>query len=216
MDKRKEYDKLYAKFNDALPKVCANCASTDDLMIHHIVPLCYGGNNVLTNLARLCSDCHAQAHGGSSFTKAVLSTRRRNAALGRWPAGSIPYGYKSVGGRLQFEDNNADIVRWIFHLRYDSELGTSLIAEVLNEMAIPPARYGKKWTHVAVRKILDNKVYFGRLTHKDVDYGDLIVPIFTDDMQAKIDRFNLKYAGTRVSPGLDRIIKETPAIASAS
>jgi hypothetical protein len=42
---------------------CANCSSTEQLQVHHIVPVANGGNDKLENLQTLCSDCHSKAHG---------------------------------------------------------------------------------------------------------------------------------------------------------
>nr|WP_302596462.1 HNH endonuclease signature motif containing protein [uncultured Cellulosilyticum sp.] len=42
---------------------CANCGSTENIEFHHIVPLCNGGLDVLTNIVPLCKECHFKAHG---------------------------------------------------------------------------------------------------------------------------------------------------------
>lgn len=43
---------------------CANCGSTDHVQYHHIVPLCLGGTNAITNIVPLCSKCHRAVHTG--------------------------------------------------------------------------------------------------------------------------------------------------------
>ena len=49
---------------EALPKMCCNCGTTEHLTYHHIVPIAYGGRDILTNVAVLCSDCHSTVHYG--------------------------------------------------------------------------------------------------------------------------------------------------------
>lgn len=41
---------------------CANCRSTENLHVHHIVPLSVGGSNELSNLKTLCKACHTKLH----------------------------------------------------------------------------------------------------------------------------------------------------------
>lgn len=47
--------KLYSK--------CSNCGSTEDLVIHHIIPVTLGGTSDISNLVCLCGVCHDKAHG---------------------------------------------------------------------------------------------------------------------------------------------------------
>lgn len=37
---------------------CVNCNSTEGIEWHHIVPVCYGGNDVPRNIVPLCKACH--------------------------------------------------------------------------------------------------------------------------------------------------------------
>lgn len=41
---------------------CGNCGSTDNLHVHHIVPLSLGGSNLPSNLRTLCKSCHQRLH----------------------------------------------------------------------------------------------------------------------------------------------------------
>lgn len=41
---------------------CANCRSTENLHVHHIVPLSVGGSNEQSNLKTLCKGCHTRLH----------------------------------------------------------------------------------------------------------------------------------------------------------
>ena len=78
-DKRKEFYKLYKEFDNQLPKQCQNCGSCEGLDIHHIVPLITGGNNVISNLVRLCASCHGQVHGVKITRKELLIAGKERA-----------------------------------------------------------------------------------------------------------------------------------------
>ena len=81
IDKRKEFYKLYKQFDETLPTNCQNCGGTNDLEIHHIVPLISGGNNVIGNLARLCGSCHGRIHGMNANRNALCKIGKRKAKL---------------------------------------------------------------------------------------------------------------------------------------
>jgi len=43
--------------------ICQECGDKiKTLIVHHVIPLCYGGTNKLKNLITLCESCHAYAH----------------------------------------------------------------------------------------------------------------------------------------------------------
>lgn len=50
------------KLMEGIPKVCVNCGATEDIDMHHIVPLSQGGGNHLGNIVYLCRRCHYKAH----------------------------------------------------------------------------------------------------------------------------------------------------------
>ena len=41
---------------------CGNCGSSENIIVHHIVPLAKGGTNSVNNLRTLCDDCHKKIH----------------------------------------------------------------------------------------------------------------------------------------------------------
>jgi len=45
-------------------KKCVKCESDENLSIHHIIPVKYGGQTVEENLCLLCEECHLEAHCG--------------------------------------------------------------------------------------------------------------------------------------------------------
>ena len=68
-DKRKEFEHLKKYYKPLLPNECQNCLETEDLVIHHIVPLIVGGTNHLTNLCVLCTECHSLIHRNTDENK---------------------------------------------------------------------------------------------------------------------------------------------------
>ena len=78
---------------DMLPKKCVNCGSTISLTYHHIVPVTYGGNDVPSNIAVLCSDCHSKVHYGKAgiinhnecVKLGIAKARERGIKVGRKP-----------------------------------------------------------------------------------------------------------------------------------
>jgi len=64
---RKEWIKK--KTGVSLGNVCYNCGSTEDVELHHIVPLSLGGTNNITNIAVLCHKCHMASHYGRNINE---------------------------------------------------------------------------------------------------------------------------------------------------
>lgn len=56
----------FEKLHKELGKRCGNCGSENNIQYHHIVPLAKGGNDILSNIAPLCEDCHRLVHGRHS------------------------------------------------------------------------------------------------------------------------------------------------------
>lgn len=61
----KEKDEILERDNHK----CRNCSNTEDLEIHHVIPVANGGGKYDENLCTLCSDCHFNvAHGQNTST----------------------------------------------------------------------------------------------------------------------------------------------------
>ena len=100
------------------------------------------------------------------YTKEIL-LRGRIAAIKRgcYIANVPPYGYDKIkiGKDCTLVPNeNADVVRTIFHLYTKEGLSPGQIAKRLNEMGIPAA-LGGKWEKIVPRKILTNIHYTGKV-----------------------------------------------------
>lgn len=91
----KDRQRVAKWIRDMLPKKCCNCGSTENLQYHHIVPVICGGNEVPSNVAVLCGDCHSKVHygkggvinHGDAIKKGQERARKeRGTAPGRRPA----------------------------------------------------------------------------------------------------------------------------------
>lgn len=57
---------------------CVNCGTTENLRIHHIVPVAVGGTDNITNLIPLCLSCHEAIHFGSNVKDYKSRTGKLN------------------------------------------------------------------------------------------------------------------------------------------
>jgi len=108
-----------------------------------------------------------------SLKTAYKVTAGQIAALRRgcWPGGAPPFGYRTerrpgfdgTGRRdtkVLVQPDEAEIVRQVFQIRIDLQLGYSSVARRLNQ-ADRRRRSGGRWTGIAVKGILDNEAYIG-------------------------------------------------------
>lgn len=196
---RKEFHRLRTSIDAKLSKECANCESSEDLHIHHIVPLSLGGSNRITNLARLCSECHSKAHGGNNLIEGATVSRRKNIAKGKRKGSVDPLGYKYVDGRYSINEEEAEIVRLIYRLRYQAEYSTLNIAKILNFLAIPCAGSAKQWTHPPIVRMLANEQYLGNSVYAGERMGEGVYPAIIDgELAESIGIFEAKYKGKRL------------------
>ena len=97
----------------------------------------------------------------------VTAAMRRMATQGRWTGGPPPYGFRAARASqkdalpLEIHDDEAAVVREIFHLYLEKELGSPTIARQLNarEMRM---RSGAPWSDTAVRAVLSSTMVAGR------------------------------------------------------
>lgn len=97
--------------------------------------------------------------------------------------GSVaPYGYDKVKNGKSYTlvpNDEADTLRLIFRLYAEENLGTTNIANRLNDLGIKP-RKAPYWTNASIRDILRNPVYIGKIrwnwrkTVKKYENGDII------------------------------------------
>lgn len=119
-----------------------------------------------------------------------IRTGMRTKAFAGMGLGKSPIGYIiNNDSRLEIYKEEAKIVRWIYHLYTNEQLGVRKIAQSLNEDKIV-TRNNAKWSMVSVRDILRNKTYVGtysRLGSNIVSNHPSIISIDTyKDAQLKL------------------------------
>ena len=112
-----------------------------------------------------------QAEMESVNTSIRVSTKMRQLAeRGLWTGGRPPYGFRlKDGGRtrngslvsLEIDEQEAAVVREIFRLYLEEELGSTSIARRLNAAGYR-TRTGKEWQDTTVREVLKNPTAAGR------------------------------------------------------
>jgi DNA invertase Pin-like site-specific DNA recombinase len=112
-----------------------------------------------------------------TINRRLQAGRVSSVKEGKWVGNKKPYGYKIVklqsqkGYTLEIEPDEAAVIKMIFELYTVGEeqddgsikrLGSTLIANKLNDMKIPPAQ-SKKWTPSRVLELMRNPVYIGKV-----------------------------------------------------
>lgn len=94
--------------------------------------------------------------------------RIASAKEGKYLGNKPPYGYERIkiendkGFTLKPIESEAQVVRMIFRWYAYGDHGISIIADKLNEMAIP-SKTGKSWVYPSVRDLLQSPVYIGKI-----------------------------------------------------
>jgi DNA invertase Pin-like site-specific DNA recombinase len=128
--------------------------------------------------------------GGSRLSDRVRAAMRRKAVKGE-VLGRPPYGYK-VGNRRRLElvPEEAVVIRYIYRLYLQEEMGIRLIARRLNEEGIRTRR-GGNWSMVSIRDILRNRVYLGTYSRFGVRVpGSHPSLVTAEDFRRVQDRLN--------------------------
>ena len=120
----------------------------------------------------------------------VRAAMRKKAVRGE-VLGRPPFGYK-VGSRRRLElvPEEAVVVRYIFRLYINENIGIRLIARRLNEEGLKTRRAGH-WSMVSIRDILRNRAYLGTYARFGVRVpGSHTSLISEDDFRTVQDRLN--------------------------
>jgi site-specific DNA recombinase len=117
---------------------------------------------------------------GTPISERVRSAMRRKAVRGE-VLGRPPYGYR-VGPRRRLElvPEEALIVKYIYRLYMQENLGIRKIAGRLNEENVLTRR-GGRWSMVTVRDLLRNRAYLGTYTRFGVKVPGSHSPLITAD-----------------------------------
>lgn len=142
---------------------------------------------------------------GKRLGDRVRAAMRRKAVKGE-VLGRPPYGYKvGVRRRLELVPEEAVVVRYIFRLYLQEELGIRLIARRLNEEGLKTRRNGN-WSMVSIRDILRNRAYLGTYTRFGVRVpGSHPALVSADDFRLVQERLSARrtsYSPRHVSPFL--------------
>ena len=99
----------------------------------------------------------------------TMAGREQKAREGKWNGGFAPYGYSLVNGELVVEEDEAEVIRVIFHRYVHSSDGILGVAEYLNKHGykkkVRQNGYLEKFSRAFVDGVLDNPVYMGKIAY---------------------------------------------------
>ena len=93
--------------------ICCNCQSGKDIQYHHIVPISSGGFDVISNIAPLCSKCHALIHSKKAMASSTLikqgiaKAKAEGKRIGQ-PKGAKLNTQKSIESKQYIINNSRD------------------------------------------------------------------------------------------------------------
>lgn len=110
---------------------------------------------------------------------------------------SVSYGYRIIDDNLEIIDEEADIVRIIFQLYVNGDLGYKAIAEYLNNLG--KLNWNEKlWTPARIHSILKNTSYIGNIRSKYGDENRHHLPIIEKELfQKAVNKMNSKSKPTQ-------------------
>ena len=120
-----------------------------------------------------------------NITDQFMAGRLQKIRDGKWSGGSVPYGYRSVDRELTIDPYEASIVRKIFDLYMEEDMGATSVAVTLNDEDYLRKENGgvdqRPFTYDFIVNVLDNPIYcgkliFGRRTNKKGPAGKLLKP----------------------------------------
>ena len=121
------------------------------------------------------------------YTKKIMNNGRLLAvSQGKFIGNHAPYGYEKdiyIDGKkkchtLKPKEGEAEVVKMIFDLYVNHDLGYTRICRKLDDLGIPPRR-GKHWSPAAMKDLLANEHYIGKVrwnwrqTVKYVEEGEV-------------------------------------------
>lgn len=95
----------------------------------------------------------------------MMRGRIASVQAGNYIGSGSPYGYDKVKDGKTFTlapNGEADVVRLMFQLWTNGNIGTTTIAYKLNELGIKP-RKSERWSSASIRDMLKNPVYIGKI-----------------------------------------------------
>lgn len=110
----------------------------------------------------------------ANTSKRVRFGKKQNAELGRVP--NLVYGYDKIPGdyfNLKINQNEKEVVKYIYEMYTEDNMGTGAIAEKLNKQGIKTKR-GCLFTQTAIRRILSNEIYTGNIINGKEEVADFL------------------------------------------
>lgn len=110
----------------------------------------------------------------ANTSKRVRFGKKQNAQLGRVP--NLVYGYDKIPGDyfcLSINEKEKLVVQNIFGMYTEENLGTSAIAQKLNEQGIKTKR-GCEFTQTGIKRILTNEIYTGKIINGKEEVNDFL------------------------------------------
>lgn len=109
----------------------------------------------------------------AQFEKAMITMRLtagriNKARKGKHAGGGVALGYQSKDRDLTIDEDRAETIKKIFYLKRYKRLGLRGIARELNARGIKTAR-GGQWHAGTIRYILNNPIYKGRYSYKEIE-----------------------------------------------
>ena len=99
----------------------------------------------------------------------TMEGRMQKAREGKWNGGFAPYGYSLIDGKLEFNEEEAVVIRMIFDQYVNTDLGANGIAKYLENHGIHKiARQNGKnplFDAALIRRIIQNPVYSGKISY---------------------------------------------------
>ena len=97
-------------------------------------------------------------------TRGLMEKARRGKVIS---ASAAPFGYRfdPSTSTLEIHENEAKVVRLIFHLYTGDRLSLLKLADSLNRLGISPPGRGQRWHGSSIARMLGNDTYAGTLWH---------------------------------------------------
>jgi site-specific DNA recombinase len=91
----------------------------------------------------------------------------------------MPFGYIVRGKDVEVIEEEAEIVRLIFDLYYDKGMGFGDISSYLNSRSF--SKRGINWRRDSVKRLLENKTYYGIITINGREFDGEFKAIITKE-----------------------------------
>ena len=164
--KRGKIDRIYAKSLSRFARNTKDCLNTVRLLRELGISIYFEKENIdtaKTNDELIITVMGSLAQEEStSIAQNMRWGIRKQMEKGAFKPRTAPFGYKSENGKLVIDEQESEIVKEIFRW-YLSGIGTTQIANKLNEQYGRKGEKQIKWCHTIVRYILSNERYIGDL-----------------------------------------------------